>query len=316
MENPTRRRPTLAHQLGTAEATMVESLSPNLRDLLKVREADDEIRTHNHRLHHPRVQGVTLATVLACEKQSVLPPSSSSSTSSSTFSPVPATNSGGRTLLDVIRDEGGSGSGSGSGTSLAVRNGNNNRIFWKSFKNRLRLRRTVAGTASVSSTSTTVASSPVSLPIPQNAVAITTATTVTSRRQTETVEGQSPASPIRVSFMTLLELEETDDGRLSFENHGGQNPHTSSSSIAAAMIGVVEEDSEEEEEEEEGKLGSNRNKKDNIVQNCCVCMVRRKGAAFIPCGHTFCRICSRELWISRGNCPICNGFILEILDIF
>lgn len=116
--------------------------------------------------------------------------------------------------------------------------------------------------------------------------------------------------------MTLLELEETDDGRLSFENHGGQNPHTSSSSIAAAMIGVVEEDSEEEEEEEEGKLGSNRNKKDNIVQNCCVCMVRRKGAAFIPCGHTFCRICSRELWISRGNCPICNGFILEILDIF
>ncbi|KAI4329878.1 hypothetical protein MLD38_028213 [Melastoma candidum] len=52
------------------------------------------------------------------------------------------------------------------------------------------------------------------------------------------------------------------------------------------------------------------------ANNCCVCMVRQKGAAFIPCGHTFCRLCSRELWVSRGRCPICNGFILEVLDIF
>ncbi|OWM79792.1 uncharacterized protein LOC116204046 [Punica granatum] len=49
---------------------------------------------------------------------------------------------------------------------------------------------------------------------------------------------------------------------------------------------------------------------------CCVCMERNKGAAFIPCGHTFCRACSRELWIGRGSCPICNRSILEILDIF
>ncbi|GFZ20126.1 RING/U-box superfamily protein [Actinidia rufa] len=27
-------------------------------------------------------------------------------------------------------------------------------------------------------------------------------------------------------------------------------------------------------------------------------------------------LCSRELWVQRGNCPLCNGFILEILDIF
>ncbi|XP_051134616.1 uncharacterized protein LOC127253863 [Andrographis paniculata] len=50
--------------------------------------------------------------------------------------------------------------------------------------------------------------------------------------------------------------------------------------------------------------------------NCCVCLVRHKGAAFIPCGHTFCRLCSRELWVQRGTCPICNSQILEILDIF
>lgn len=49
---------------------------------------------------------------------------------------------------------------------------------------------------------------------------------------------------------------------------------------------------------------------------CCVCMGRRKGAAFIPCGHTFCRVCSRELWVNRGSCPLCNRFIHEILDIY
>ncbi|KAK2992210.1 hypothetical protein RJ640_005697 [Escallonia rubra] len=49
---------------------------------------------------------------------------------------------------------------------------------------------------------------------------------------------------------------------------------------------------------------------------CCVCMRRKKGAAFIPCGHTFCRVCSRELWLNRGSCPLCNRPISEILDIF
>ncbi|XP_010513807.1 PREDICTED: LON peptidase N-terminal domain and RING finger protein 1-like [Camelina sativa] len=51
-------------------------------------------------------------------------------------------------------------------------------------------------------------------------------------------------------------------------------------------------------------------------RSCCVCMVRSKGAAFIPCGHTFCRLCSRELWVQRGNCPLCNTTILEVLDLF
>ncbi|KAK2648959.1 hypothetical protein Ddye_016448 [Dipteronia dyeriana] len=49
---------------------------------------------------------------------------------------------------------------------------------------------------------------------------------------------------------------------------------------------------------------------------CCVCMERNKGAAFIPCGHAFCRVCSRELWINRGSCAVCNRSILQILDIF
>ncbi|XP_057479842.1 uncharacterized protein LOC130767101 [Actinidia eriantha] len=72
---------------------------------------------------------------------------------------------------------------------------------------------------------------------------------------------------------------------------------------------MMDDEEEDEEEEEERRLGGGE-------YNCCVCMVRHKGAAFIPCGHTFCRLCSRELWVQRGNCPLCNGFILEILDIF
>ncbi|KAD4982300.1 hypothetical protein E3N88_18971 [Mikania micrantha] len=35
-------------------------------------------------------------------------------------------------------------------------------------------------------------------------------------------------------------------------------------------------------------------------QVCCVCMERKKGAAFIPCGHTYCRVCCREIWLNRG----------------
>lgn len=49
---------------------------------------------------------------------------------------------------------------------------------------------------------------------------------------------------------------------------------------------------------------------------CCVCMARAKGAAFIPCGHTFCRTCARELLAGRGLCPLCNAAIVDVLDIF
>ncbi|XP_047313548.1 uncharacterized protein LOC124916823 [Impatiens glandulifera] len=49
---------------------------------------------------------------------------------------------------------------------------------------------------------------------------------------------------------------------------------------------------------------------------CCVCMERKKDAAFIPCGHTYCRVCSRELWLNRGCCPLCNCSITDVLDIF
>ncbi|KAL5988052.1 hypothetical protein ACLOJK_035815 [Asimina triloba] len=72
---------------------------------------------------------------------------------------------------------------------------------------------------------------------------------------------------------------------------------------------------EEEEEAEEGGGGGDGDG-GGVGLRCIVCMVRKKGAAFIPCGHTFCRVCSRELWLNRGCCPLCNRSILEILDIY
>ncbi|KAG4948822.1 hypothetical protein AAZX31_15G107600 [Glycine max] len=93
-------------------------------------------------------------------------------------------------------------------------------------------------------------------------------------------EGGGVRAPWRVSLMRLLE-----------ETEGGD----------AATA-------EKEKEKEENVLGN-----DSV---CCVCMGRKKGAALIPCGHTFCRVCSRELWLNRGSCPLCNRSILEILDIF
>ncbi|XP_004486197.1 uncharacterized protein [Cicer arietinum] len=93
--------------------------------------------------------------------------------------------------------------------------------------------------------------------------------------------GRTPGTPWRVSLMRLL--EETENGE------------------AVAVTAELE-----------GKVGSVAGN-DSV---CCVCMGRNRGAAFIPCGHTFCRVCSRELWLNRGSCPLCNRSIVEILDIF
>ncbi|XP_022758674.1 uncharacterized protein LOC111305412 [Durio zibethinus] len=107
--------------------------------------------------------------------------------------------------------------------------------------------------------------------------------------------------PVRMSLMDLL--EETDR----------QMGLTGSRYTMGDDDGEYEAEAEEEVEEVEEEIVEASS---GIEYTCCVCMVRHKGSAFIPCGHTFCRLCSRELWVQRGNCPLCNGFILEILDIF
>ncbi|KAJ0700967.1 putative transcription factor C2H2 family [Helianthus annuus] len=48
---------------------------------------------------------------------------------------------------------------------------------------------------------------------------------------------------------------------------------------------------------------------------CCLCTERNKGAALIPCGHTYCRACSRGMWSKRKACPLCNRSITDVLEI-
>ncbi|KAF8664996.1 hypothetical protein HU200_054318 [Digitaria exilis] len=116
----------------------------------------------------------------------------------------------------------------------------------------------------------------------------------------EEEEGKEEEAPAaQMSLMALLEQSDSmwDDDEDEDAGGGGG--------------GGARKNGEGDDDEEDGE-----GREEEMVHVCCVCMVRHKGAAFIPCGHTFCRLCSRELWVSRGNCPLCNGFIQEILDIF
>ncbi|XP_031505879.1 uncharacterized protein LOC116268311 [Nymphaea colorata] len=99
---------------------------------------------------------------------------------------------------------------------------------------------------------------------------------------------ESMQQPFRVSLMALLEQE-----------HEGGNGNDNNN-----------------KNKKKGGRGAEESPGAGCCSCCCVCMSREKGAAFIPCGHTFCRACSRELWLNRGSCPLCNRQILEILDIF
>ncbi|KAF5741270.1 zinc finger family protein [Tripterygium wilfordii] len=113
----------------------------------------------------------------------------------------------------------------------------------------------------------------------------------------EAEEQSGAGQQVRMSLMDLLEENDRELGLEGSTYRMGDEEEE-----------FDDDDDYDEDVEEWGGGG--------VEYNCCVCMVRHKGAAFIPCGHTFCRLCSRELFAQRGNCPLCNGFILEILDIF
>lgn len=126
-------------------------------------------------------------------------------------------------------------------------------------------------------------------------------------RRSEAVEVEAegdglPEQPVRMSLMALLA---ENDRQMGFES-------------SAYVMDEVEAEEDVEEDTGSSSTASATGGGGSGVEynSCCVCMVRHKGAAFIPCGHTFCRLCSRELWVQRGNCPLCNNFILEILDIY
>ncbi|ESQ38176.1 hypothetical protein EUTSA_v10029329mg [Eutrema salsugineum] len=108
---------------------------------------------------------------------------------------------------------------------------------------------------------------------------------------------------------------------LAAERHYRRDPTEEAASgsltpLRVSLMRLLEETAERvvgEGKETERLTASSVRGNDSV---CCVCMGRKKGAAFIPCGHTFCRVCSREVWLNRGSCPLCNCPIIAILDIY
>ncbi|KAM0863029.1 hypothetical protein ACQ4PT_044875 [Festuca glaucescens] len=124
-------------------------------------------------------------------------------------------------------------------------------------------------------------------------------TTASNRRADEDgseEEEEESKAPAAGSMSLMALLEQTDS---QWDDHDEEED-------GATKSGAVHVDGDGEGREEE----------DEMVRACCVCMVRHKGAAFIPCGHTFCRPCSRHLWRTRADCPLCNALIHDILHIF
>lgn len=114
-------------------------------------------------------------------------------------------------------------------------------------------------------------------------------------------EEDSSSEPVRMSLMDLL--QETDR-EMGLEGSGyGMG-------FDDDFFDDDEEEDEYEEDDDEEDDGNGG------AFSCCICMVKHKNGPLGSCGHTFCRMCSKELMVSRGNCPTCSHFILEILDAF
>ena len=210
-----------------------------------------------------------------------------------------------RTLQDIIREE------KPNNSSNAT-----DRNSWKAFKEKLWLKRAIGSAWSSATTITNHSNDDRNLPnLPE-----TRHDSDELTQQNDVVAGEANDSEPIARFGSPVEQLAAGG-----DSSDGENNHE-------AVVGVSLMDLLEEAEQEmdlyrvsddddvaeyEKREGEGEEEKGGVVEyNCCVCMVRHKGAAFIPCGHTFCRMCSREIWVSRGNCPLCNNLILEILDIF
>jgi hypothetical protein len=139
-----------------------------------------------------------------------------------------------------------------------------------------------------------------------------------SRRGVTLAEQLAASSNLR----DLLKLRDDDEGgRIAAARRrrrtlldvirGADDDHAPAGPVPAAMStgGATSAQGEklvDTGEEEGGSVG----------ERCCVCVARGKGAAFIPCGHTFCRACASELRAGRGRCPLCNAAIREVLNLF
>ncbi|KAI3760253.1 hypothetical protein L1987_50646 [Smallanthus sonchifolius] len=213
-----------------------------------------------------------------------------------------------RTLLDLIRDD--------------QTCGKESKNTWKMFREKFRLK--LAG--SVCSTT----ASHVHITTDRNR---TTTRNGATRLNSPPVNNNTGSVPDTQTEIVQIELPvEEREQSLTEEDRGAGGEGGEPTAVRMSLMSLLEvegsayldgDDDEEEVEEEEAAAAVEEVGGDGgggggeyKYNNCCVCMVRHKGAAFIPCGHTFCRLCSRELFVKRASCPLCNNLILEILDIF
>ncbi|KAL8262007.1 hypothetical protein R6Q59_026056 [Mikania micrantha] len=204
-----------------------------------------------------------------------------------------------RTLLDLIRDD--------------QANANESKKTWKMLREKLRLR--LAG-AVCTTTGSTLGSQ----------VHVNDDGDRTTTRNTSTTELISPpvnnASSVQETQTENVQIDQHEQP-LAEEDVVAGGDEGEPTPVRMSLMSLLEVEGSAYTNEdvevavaEEGGAGDGGGGGGYKYNDCCVCMVRHKGAAFIPCGHTFCRLCSRELFVKRASCPLCNNFILEILDIF
>lgn len=117
----------------------------------------------------------------------------------------------------------------------------------------------------------------------------------------EAEQKKSSASSAPKQTMSLMDLLEETDRQMGLTG----------SRYAMDADEEYEEEEDENSEEEGDVHGGGEGE-----LSCCVCSVKIKGASFTPCGHTFCKLCSKELMAQKGHCSVCSSFVLEFLEIF
>ncbi|XP_010464291.1 PREDICTED: E3 ubiquitin-protein ligase RNF34-like [Camelina sativa] len=118
----------------------------------------------------------------------------------------------------------------------------------------------------------------------------------------ETEENKSSSASAPKQTMSLMDLLEETDRQMG---------------LTGSRYAMDDEEEYEEEEDDENyeEEGDGHGGGEGEL-SCCACMVKIKGASFSPCGHTFCKLCSKELMAQKGHCPVCSSFVVEFLEIF
>ncbi|KAI3682600.1 hypothetical protein L1987_82683 [Smallanthus sonchifolius] len=214
-----------------------------------------------------------------------------------------------RNIVDMLRDDQASGS----------------KKNWKAFRDKLRLKRT--GKAWTSS-----------VPIPASDVPIQgKSNRMMTRRGSWRYAGDSDADagesdgdatqlghmPERQRSGRLLPVETDPEEDGNNPPDGEQKPAAGEGDQIMSLMTLLSTDGSNYVEEEEEHVEDHHEEPEEDEEEgtgdchvCCGCRGKHKGAALGPCGHTFCKHCTKELHVSKGNCPTCNDFILEILDMF